>query len=298
MLAAELVADGRSVIVLAEGRLVNLGCATGHPSFVMSNSFTNQVLAQIDLWKNEHEVGVTTLPKILDEEVARLHLDKLGAKLTTLTKEQADYIDVPGVYPAGRLDRDSEGLLILTNDGKVQAAISNPRFREPKEMTVEEIEICIQEHIDAAVRTQEAGYDGVEISGIVGYLISNFISSYTNKRTDEYGGDIRGRQSAAVLVVGGEATGRAWEDVLVDLRVEDHPEPVQELARLLRESGRSAEALERAERALRLAPVACEAHLERLTILAELGRRCRDNILNHVDDRGTLLCQGMCCNLR
>jgi adenosylhomocysteinase len=75
--------------------LVNLGCATGHPSFVMSNSFTNQVLAQIDLWQNEHEIGVTTLSKKLDEEVARLHLDQLGAKLTTLTPEQAEYIDVP-----------------------------------------------------------------------------------------------------------------------------------------------------------------------------------------------------------
>ncbi len=87
--------DGHSIYLLAEGRLVNLGCATGHPSFVMSNSFTNQVLAQIDLWQNEHEIGVTTLPKHLDEEVARLHLDKLGAKLTTLTQEQADYIGVP-----------------------------------------------------------------------------------------------------------------------------------------------------------------------------------------------------------
>ncbi len=87
--------DGHSIFLLAEGRLVNLGCATGHPSFVMSNSFTNQVLAQIDLWQNEHEVGVTTLSKKLDEEVARLHLDKLGAKLTKLTPEQAKYIDVP-----------------------------------------------------------------------------------------------------------------------------------------------------------------------------------------------------------
>jgi adenosylhomocysteinase len=87
--------DGHSIFLLAEGRLVNLGCATGHPSFVMSNSFTNQVLAQIDLWQNEHEVGVTTLSKKLDEEVARLHLDQLGAKLTTLSQEQADYIDVP-----------------------------------------------------------------------------------------------------------------------------------------------------------------------------------------------------------
>jgi adenosylhomocysteinase len=87
--------DGHSIFLLAEGRLVNLGCATGHPSFVMSNSFTNQVLAQIDLWQNEHEIGVTTLSKKLDEEVARLHLDQLGAKLTTLTQDQADYIDVP-----------------------------------------------------------------------------------------------------------------------------------------------------------------------------------------------------------
>jgi len=74
---------------------VNLGCATGHPSFVMSNSFTNQVLAQIDLAKNIREKKVFTLPKILDEEVARLHLDKLGVKLTKLTEEQAKYIDVP-----------------------------------------------------------------------------------------------------------------------------------------------------------------------------------------------------------
>ena len=87
--------DGHSIILLAEGRLVNLGCATGHPSFVMSNSFTNQVLAQIDLWKNARQPGVYVLPKLLDEEVARLHLEKIGAKLTRLTPEQADYINVP-----------------------------------------------------------------------------------------------------------------------------------------------------------------------------------------------------------
>ena len=89
--------DGHGVIVLAEGRLLNLGCATGHPSFVMSNSFSNQVIAQIELFKNhgDYETGVFVLPKHLDEKVARLHLDKLGAKLTTLTPEQADYIDVP-----------------------------------------------------------------------------------------------------------------------------------------------------------------------------------------------------------
>ena len=87
--------DGHSIFLLAEGRLVNLGCATGHPSFVMSNSFTNQTLAQIDLWQNRREVDVYRLPKVLDEEVARLHLAKLGVKLTTLTKEQADYIGVP-----------------------------------------------------------------------------------------------------------------------------------------------------------------------------------------------------------
>ena len=88
---------GPSIYLLAEGRLVNLGCATGHPSFVMSNSFTNQVLAQLDLWKNRdtHKVGVTRLPKRLDEEVARLHLEKIGAKLTVLTPRQADYIGVP-----------------------------------------------------------------------------------------------------------------------------------------------------------------------------------------------------------
>jgi adenosylhomocysteinase len=94
--------DGHSIILLAEGRLINLGCATGHPSFVMSNSFTNQVLAQIDLWQNEHEVGVTTLTKDLDEEVARLHLEKMGAKLTRLSPEQAEYIgvDIEGPYKA------------------------------------------------------------------------------------------------------------------------------------------------------------------------------------------------------
>src|SRR5712692_8782413 len=88
---------GPSIYLLAEGRLVNLGCATGHPSFVMSNSFTNQTLAQLDLWKNRetYAVGVYRLPKHLDEEVARLHLDKIGAKLTTLTKAQAEYLGVP-----------------------------------------------------------------------------------------------------------------------------------------------------------------------------------------------------------
>jgi adenosylhomocysteinase len=88
--------DGHSVYLLAEGRLVNLGCATGHPSFVMSNSFTNQVLAQVELWKNveKYTPGVYILPKHLDEEVARLHLEKIGAKLTKLTKDQADYIGV------------------------------------------------------------------------------------------------------------------------------------------------------------------------------------------------------------
>jgi adenosylhomocysteinase len=87
--------DGHSIILLAEGRLVNLGCATGHPSFVMSSSFTNQTLAQLALWKNNYTPQVIRLPKELDEEVARLHLGKLGAKLTTLTPEQAAYIDVP-----------------------------------------------------------------------------------------------------------------------------------------------------------------------------------------------------------
>ena len=87
--------EEHSIILLAEGRLVNLGCATGHPSFVMSSSFTNQALAQISLWKENYKVGVYTLPKKLDEEVARLHLAKIGAKLTPLSKEQSDYIGVP-----------------------------------------------------------------------------------------------------------------------------------------------------------------------------------------------------------
>jgi adenosylhomocysteinase len=89
--------DGHTIIVLSEGRLLNLGNATGHPSFVMSNSFTNQVMAQIEIFTKpeEYPIGVYTLPKHLDEKVARLHLDALGVKLTVLTKEQADYIGVP-----------------------------------------------------------------------------------------------------------------------------------------------------------------------------------------------------------
>ena len=99
-----ILPDGRRVTLLAEGRLVNLGCATGHPSFVMSNSFTNQVLAQIELWRDgdKYNNEVYVLPKNLDEQVARLHLEKIGAKLTTLTQQQADYINVPvdGPYKA------------------------------------------------------------------------------------------------------------------------------------------------------------------------------------------------------
>jgi len=89
--------DGHSVILLAEGRLVNLGCATGHPSFVMSNSFTNQVLAQMELFNNpnKYEVGVYMLPKHLDEKVARLHLTKLGIEIDELTLDQAEYLGVP-----------------------------------------------------------------------------------------------------------------------------------------------------------------------------------------------------------
>jgi adenosylhomocysteinase len=98
-----LYEDGHAIFMLAEGRLVNLGCATGHPSFVMSNSFSNQTLAQIDLWKNEHDLDVYMLPKHLDEEVARLHLDQLGVKLTRLTPDQAAYIGVKveGPYKPG-----------------------------------------------------------------------------------------------------------------------------------------------------------------------------------------------------
>ena len=92
--------------MLAEGRLVNLGCATGHPSFVMSNSFANQTLAQLDLWKKKdtYKVGVYTLPKHLDEEVARLHLEKIGVKLTTLSPKQAAYL---GVSPDGPYKPDT-----------------------------------------------------------------------------------------------------------------------------------------------------------------------------------------------
>ena len=94
-------ADGHSVLLLAEGRLVNLGCATGHPSFVMSTSFTNQVLAQLALWKEpeKYPLGVHVLPKRLDEEVARLHLEQLGVKLTKLTPEQSEYLGVPATGP-------------------------------------------------------------------------------------------------------------------------------------------------------------------------------------------------------
>lgn len=87
--------DGHEIYLLAEGRLVNLGCATGHPSFVMSNSFTNQVLAQLSLWNDNYNIGVYMLPKKLDEEVARLHLEQIGVKLTKMTKEQSEYIGVP-----------------------------------------------------------------------------------------------------------------------------------------------------------------------------------------------------------
>ena len=89
--------DGHTIYILAQGRLVNLGCATGHPSFVMSNSFTNQVLAQIELWEKQKEFKpqVYVIPKKLDEEVARLHLSKIGVKLTKLSKAQANYIGVP-----------------------------------------------------------------------------------------------------------------------------------------------------------------------------------------------------------
>lgn len=92
---------GRSIILLARGRLVNLGCATGHSSFVMSNSFTNQVLAQIELWTNykNYEIGVYRLSKKLDEKVARLHLDQLGVRLTVLSQDQSDYLNVPADGP-------------------------------------------------------------------------------------------------------------------------------------------------------------------------------------------------------
>jgi len=97
-----IFANKKEIYMLAEGRLMNLGCATGHPSFVMSNSFTNQALAQLELWKNKYAVGVYRLPKELDEEVARLHLEKIGVKLTKLTKEQSQYLGVPenGPYKA------------------------------------------------------------------------------------------------------------------------------------------------------------------------------------------------------
>ncbi len=91
--------DGHRIILLAEGRLVNLGCATGHPSFVMSNSFSNQVMAQLELWTKQYDVGVYRLPKELDEKVAKLHLEALGGKLTELSKDQADYLGIPAMGP-------------------------------------------------------------------------------------------------------------------------------------------------------------------------------------------------------
>jgi adenosylhomocysteinase len=93
--------NGRQIVLLARGRLMNLGCATGHPSFVMSTSFTNQVLAQIELWtkSDQYPLGVHVMPKHLDEEVARLHLEKLGVKLTTLTDKQAEYLGIPKEGP-------------------------------------------------------------------------------------------------------------------------------------------------------------------------------------------------------
>jgi adenosylhomocysteinase len=113
--------DGKRIILLAKGRLVNLGCATGHPSFVMSNSFTNQVLAQIELWNKPEStpIGVYVLPKHLDEEVARLHLEKVGAKLTKLTQEQADYI---GVRSRGRTSRTTTGTEAVDLPVAVEAA--------------------------------------------------------------------------------------------------------------------------------------------------------------------------------
>jgi adenosylhomocysteinase len=93
------MASGNAILMLAEGRLVNLGCATGHPSFVMSNSFTNQALAQIELATKDYKVGVYTLPKLLDEEVARLHLARLGAKLETLTPAQSAYLNIDAAGP-------------------------------------------------------------------------------------------------------------------------------------------------------------------------------------------------------
>lgn len=93
------LSNGRHIILTASGRLVNLGCATGHPSFVMSNSFSNQVLAQIELYKNKYELGIYTLPKKLDEEVAALHLDHLGVKLTKLSDDQSSYLGIPKEGP-------------------------------------------------------------------------------------------------------------------------------------------------------------------------------------------------------
>jgi adenosylhomocysteinase len=91
--------DGHRIILLAEGRLVNLGCATGHPSFVMSNSFSNQVMAQLELWTKTYEVGVYRLPKELDEKIARLHVEALGGKLSKLSKDQAEYLGIPANGP-------------------------------------------------------------------------------------------------------------------------------------------------------------------------------------------------------
>ena len=123
--------DGHAIIVLAEGRLLNLGCATGHPSFVMSNSFTNQVIAQIELFTHTdfYERKVYTLPKHLDEKVARLHLDKLGVKLTTLTEEQADYIGVPVDGPSSPTTTATDGYCGAIAGGLHGRALRSGRCR-------------------------------------------------------------------------------------------------------------------------------------------------------------------------
>jgi adenosylhomocysteinase len=120
--------DGHEIFMLAEGRLVNLGCATGHPSFVMSNSFANQTLAQLDLWakKDSYKIGVYVLPKHLDEEVARLHLEKIGVKLTTLSPKQAEYLGVPveGPYKADNYGTRKAGdRLQMTVDSDLSSKI-------------------------------------------------------------------------------------------------------------------------------------------------------------------------------
>ena len=148
--------DGHSIVILAEGRLVNLGCATGHPSFVMSNSFTNQVMAQLALWNDsdKYDLGVHVLPKKLDEEVARLHLDKLGVKLTELTQAQSEYIGVPieGTLQAHLLP-------LLSRGGRIGFQASRRRETSSTIHVLQRLPACLTSPLFVAFATTSATSD-------------------------------------------------------------------------------------------------------------------------------------------